>query len=30
MSLRAAEAAFCDAATRAEVRERVLAGYPAA
>lgn len=30
VSLRAAEAAFCDAATRAEVRERVLAGYPAA
>ncbi len=29
VTLRAAEAAFCDAATRAEVRERVLAGYPA-
>jgi adenosine deaminase len=30
VSLRAADAAFCGAATRAEVRERVLAGYPAA
>jgi adenosine deaminase len=30
VSLRAAEAAFCDPGTRAEVRERVLAGYPAA
>ena len=29
VTLRAAEAAFCDAVTRAEVRERVLAGYPA-
>lgn len=30
VSLRAVEAAFCDETTRAEVRERVLAGYPAA
>lgn len=30
VSLRSAEAAFCDGATRAEIRERVLAGYPAA
>ncbi|MCU0281735.1 MAG: adenosine deaminase [Acidimicrobiia bacterium] len=29
VSRRAAEAAFCDGATRAEIRERVLAGYPA-
>jgi adenosine deaminase len=29
VSLRAADAAFCDAATRADIRERVLAGYPA-
>lgn len=28
VTLRAVDAAFCDAATRAEVRERVLAGYP--
>lgn len=27
-TLRAVDAAFCDARTRAEVRERVLAGYP--
>ena len=27
-TLRAVDAAFCDATTRAEVRERVLAGYP--
>lgn len=30
VTLRAVEAAFCEAATRDEVRERVLAGYPAA
>jgi len=30
VTLRAVEAAFCDPGTRAEVRERVLAGYPAA
>jgi adenosine deaminase len=30
VSLRAADAVFCDAATRGEVRERVLAGYPVA
>lgn len=30
VTLRAADAAFCDPGTRAEVRERVLAGYPAA
>ena len=30
VSLRAVEAAFCDETTRTEVRERVLAGYPAA
>jgi adenosine deaminase len=30
VTMRAVERAFCDAATRAEVRERVLAGYPAA
>ena len=29
-TLRAVEAAFCDGATRTEVRERVLAGYPSA
>ena len=28
VTLRAVEAAFCDPGTRAEVRERVLAGYP--
>jgi adenosine deaminase len=28
VTLRAVEAAFCDDATRREVRERVLAGYP--
>ncbi|MFH1330350.1 MAG: adenosine deaminase [Actinomycetota bacterium] len=30
VTLRAVEGAFCDPATRGEVRERVLAGYPAA
>jgi len=29
-TLRAVEAAFCDGATRSDVRERVLAGYPSA
>ena len=30
VTLRAVEGAFCDPGTRGEVRERVLAGYPAA
>ena len=30
VTLRGAEGAFCDSGTRAEVRERVLAGYPTA